>query len=150
MLAMPVLDVARIVTRLCSNAIPFLPRGPFRRSTGSVNLVALQAASRSKNDCRLKRIPASFRLLMQQVNLGIIGGGTVGGGVFQAIQRNGALVSSRLGVKLHIARIAVRDLDKRRAVQMPRVLLTTDWSSVVNDPAINLIVELIGGTATAR
>src|SRR5207302_1503756 len=77
MLAMPVLDVARILTRLCSNAIPFLPRGPFRRSTGSVNLVALQAASRSKNDCRLKRIPASFRLLMQQVNLGIIGGDTV-------------------------------------------------------------------------
>jgi len=37
---------------------------------------------------------------MQQVNLGIIGGGTVGGGVFQAVQRNGALMASRLGVRL--------------------------------------------------
>jgi len=87
---------------------------------------------------------------MQQVNLAIIGGGTVGGGVFRALQRNGALVSSRLGVRLHLARMAVRDVDKPRAVQIPRALLTTDWSGVVNDPAINLIVELIGGVTTAR
>jgi len=88
--------------------------------------------------------------LMQQVNLGIIGGGTVGGGVFQAIQRNGVLVSSRLGVRLHIAKMAVRDPNKPRAVPIPRSLLTTDWASVLQDPAINLIVELIGGTTTAR
>jgi homoserine dehydrogenase len=87
---------------------------------------------------------------MQQVNLGIIGGGTVGGGVFQAIQRNGALVSSRLGVKLHVTKMAVRDPVKPRAVPIPRSLLTTDWSAVINDPAVNLIVELIGGTTTAR
>lgn len=87
---------------------------------------------------------------MQQVNLGIIGGGTVGGGVFQAIQRNGALVSSRLGVRLHIARMAVRNVKKSRAVSIPRSLLTTDWAGVVNDPAIHLVVELMGGTTTAR
>jgi homoserine dehydrogenase len=87
---------------------------------------------------------------MEQVNLGIIGGGTVGGGVFQAIQRNGALISSRLGVKLHIAKMVVRDLHKRRAVNIPPALLTTDYAAVVNDPQINLIVELMGGTATAR
>src|ERR1043166_2978409 len=87
---------------------------------------------------------------MQQVNLGIIGGGTVGGGVFQAIQRNGALISSRLGVRLHIAKIAVRDVHKPRAVKIPAGLLTTDWAGVVNDPQVNLIVELMGGTATAR
>jgi len=87
---------------------------------------------------------------MQQVNLGIIGGGTVGGGVFQAIQRNGALVSSRLGVKLHIAKMVVRDVHKHRAVRIPASLLTTDWSSVVKDPQISLIVELMGGTRTAR
>src|SRR5437870_4159941 len=87
---------------------------------------------------------------MQQVNLGIIGGGTVGGGVFQAIQRNGALVSSRLGVRLHIARMVVRDIRKPRPVKIPRSLLTTDWTRVVNDPQVNLIVELMGGTTTAR
>jgi homoserine dehydrogenase len=84
------------------------------------------------------------------VNLGIIGGGTVGGGVFQAIQRNGALISSRLGVRLHIAKIAVRDVNKPRPVKIPPAMLTTDRLGVVNDPAIHLIVELVGGTATAR
>src|SRR5436190_21283333 len=87
---------------------------------------------------------------MQQVNLGIVGGGTVGGGVFQAIQRNGALISSRLGVRLHAARMAVRDVTKKRAVEIPKSLLTSDWAEVVQDPRINLIVELMGGTSTAR
>src|SRR6266516_2400096 len=87
---------------------------------------------------------------MQQVNLGIVGGGTVGGGVFQAIQRNGALISSRLGVRLHVAKMAVRDVTKRRVVEIPKSLLTPDWARVVQDPHINLIVELMGGTATAR
>jgi homoserine dehydrogenase len=64
---------------------------------------------------------------MQQVNLGILGGGTVGGGVFQAIQRNGALMASRLGVRLHIAQVAVRNPRKARAVKLPAKLVTSDW-----------------------
>ncbi len=87
---------------------------------------------------------------MQQVDLGLIGGGTVGGGVFAALQRNGALMASRLGVRLRIARVAVRDIRKRRAVAIPRALLSTDWKAVVDDPRVNLVVELMGGTTTAR
>src|SRR5262245_55585512 len=87
---------------------------------------------------------------MQQVNLGLIGGGTVGGGVYGAIQRNGPLIASRLGVRLRIARVAVRDPRKRRAVAIPRTLLTADWKAVVDDPRVNLVVELMGGTTTAR
>jgi homoserine dehydrogenase len=87
---------------------------------------------------------------MQQVNLGIIGGGTVGGGVYQAVQRNGALMASRLGVKLHVAQMAVRDVNKKRPVPIPRSLLTTDWAAVVRDSRVNLVVELMGGTTTAR
>ncbi|MHB8520187.1 MAG: homoserine dehydrogenase [Limisphaerales bacterium] len=87
---------------------------------------------------------------MQQVNLGIIGGGTVGGGVFQAVQRNGALMASRLGVRLHVAGMAVRDVRKKRAVKIPPALLTADWMSVVHDPQTHLVVELMGGTTTAR
>src|SRR5947209_19115921 len=87
---------------------------------------------------------------MQQVNLGIIGGGTVGGGVFQAVQRNGALMASRLGVRLDVLRMAVRNVNKKRAVKIPKSLLTTDWASVVDHPEVNLVVELIGGTTTAR
>ncbi len=87
---------------------------------------------------------------MQQVNLGIIGGGTVGGGVYQAIQRNGLLMASRLGVRLHVTRVAVRDVKKQRVVHLPAALLTTDWHSVVHDLRVNLIVELMGGTTIAR
>jgi homoserine dehydrogenase len=87
---------------------------------------------------------------MRKVTLGLIGGGTVGGGVYQAIQKNGALMGSRLGVKLRIAKIAVRKLKKARAVKMPASLLTSKWQEVVNDPKIDVIVELMGGVKLAR
>ncbi len=87
---------------------------------------------------------------MHRVNLGIVGGGTVGGGVFQAIARNGGLMASRLGVELRVVRVAVQDLAKTRPVRIPAALLTTDWRSLVDDPAVNLVGEFIGGTTTAR
>lgn len=87
---------------------------------------------------------------MQQVNLGIIGGGTVGGGVFQAIQRNGELMASRLGIWLNVVKMAVRDVNKKRGVKIPKTILTADWTSVVSHPEVNLVVELMGGTTTAR
>ena len=87
---------------------------------------------------------------MQQVNLGIVGGGTVGGGVYAALQRNGALMASRLGIRLHIVRMAVRNPKKKRAVPIPKNILTTDWMAVVNDPKVNIVLELMGGTDIAR
>ena len=87
---------------------------------------------------------------MQQLNLGVIGGGTVGGGVFQAIQRNGQLIASRLGIKLQVVRVAVRNPRKQRAVKIPSKLLTGDWAGVVSDPRVDVVVELMGGTTTAR
>lgn len=87
---------------------------------------------------------------MQQVHLGIIGGGTVGSGVYEALQRNGALIASRLGANVIVERIAVRDLKKKRAAKIPAKLLTTDWREVVFDPNVQLVAELIGGTTIAR
>ena len=87
---------------------------------------------------------------MQQVNLGIIGGGTVGSGVFDALRQNGGLMASRLGVRLQIARVAVRDPGKIRAAKIPAALLTNNWRSVVSHPEVNLVAELVGGTTVAR
>ena len=87
---------------------------------------------------------------MKQLNVGLIGGGTVGGGVYLALQRNGTLMSSRLGSNLRIAAVAVRDLSRPRSVDMPASLLTTDWRSVVENPEIPIICELMGGTTTAK
>ena len=87
---------------------------------------------------------------MQQVNLGIIGGGTVGGGVFKALQANGDLLASRAGVRVNLVKVAVKGLDEKRAVDIPRSLLTTDWRSLVKDPQIGVVAELAGGTTVAR
>ncbi|MDB6029003.1 MAG: Homoserine dehydrogenase [Verrucomicrobiales bacterium] len=87
---------------------------------------------------------------MHQINIGMIGGGTVGSGVFHHLQNNGALMESRLGLKLSLPKIAVKSLDKSRAYNIPKSLMTTDWASVVNDPNIHLIIELVGGTTLAK
>src|SRR5947209_18192853 len=87
---------------------------------------------------------------MQQVNLGMIGGGTVGSGVFHALQLNGGLMSSRIGVKLGLTKVAVKALDEPRPYPIAANLMTTDWQSVVRDPQIHVVVELVGGTGIAR
>src|SRR3989449_10840757 len=87
---------------------------------------------------------------MQQVNLGMIGGGTVGSGVFHALQLNGALMSSRIGVKVNVRKIAVKAFDEPRPDEIPDSEMTTDWQSVVNDPQEDMVAELVGGPTLAR
>lgn len=87
---------------------------------------------------------------MDRVNLGILGGGTVGGGVYLALQRNGGLLTSRTGMEFRIRKIAVRDLARPRAVKIPKRLLTDNWREVVDDPKIQVVLELMGGVSTAR
>jgi homoserine dehydrogenase len=89
-------------------------------------------------------------ILMQQVNIGMIGGGTVGSGVFHAWQKNGGLMAARLGVKLVFRKIAVKAFDEPRPYAIARNLMTTDWQEVVNDPEIHIVIELVGGTGIAK
>ncbi|MEO7299015.1 MAG: homoserine dehydrogenase [Verrucomicrobiota bacterium] len=87
---------------------------------------------------------------MREINIGMIGGGTVGSGVFRAFQTNGALMESRLGVKMNFRKIAVKAFDEPRPYEIPKSLMTLDWQNVVNDPHIQIIIELVGGTGIAR
>jgi homoserine dehydrogenase len=87
---------------------------------------------------------------MQQVNLGMIGGGTVGSGVFHALQINGGLMASRIGVKVAVRKVAVKAFDEPRPYPISRSLMTTDWKEVVNDPNVHIVSELVGGTTLAR
>jgi homoserine dehydrogenase len=87
---------------------------------------------------------------MRQVNIGMIGGGTVGSGVYHAWECNGDLMASRLGVKINFQKVAVKAFDEPRPYPIPRALMTLDWQSVVNDPAIQVIIELVGGTTIAK
>jgi homoserine dehydrogenase len=87
---------------------------------------------------------------MQQVNLGMIGGGTVGSGVFHAWQKNGGLMAARLGVKINFRKIAVKAFDEPRPYPIARNLMTTDWQEVINDPEIHIVIELVGGCGIAK
>jgi homoserine dehydrogenase len=87
---------------------------------------------------------------MQQVNLGMIGGGTVGSGVFHHLQQNGDLMAARLGVKLAFRKVAVKAFDEPRPYPITRSLMTTDWQEVVNDSEIHVVIELVGGTGIAK
>jgi homoserine dehydrogenase len=85
-----------------------------------------------------------------QVNVGMIGGGTVGSGVYNALHLNGGLLACRIGTRVKLRRIAVKAFDEPRPYAIPQSLMTTDWQAVVNDPKVDLVVELIGGTTLAR
>jgi len=87
---------------------------------------------------------------MYQVNLGLLGGGTVGSGVYHHLHRNGALLESRLGLQIRLRKVAVKALDEPRPYPIPASLLTTDWSSVVQDPQVHAVIELVGGTTLAK
>ena len=87
---------------------------------------------------------------MQQINIGMIGGGTVGSGVFHHFQQNAALLEARLGVKINLRKIAVKALDEPRPYPIPAELMTTDWNEVVNDPEVHVVIELVGGVGLAK
>ena len=83
-------------------------------------------------------------------NIGLCGFGTVGQGVWKHLTANRAELESRLGVKLNLARAAVRDAKKARTLRLPNRLLTEDPLAIANDPSIHIVCELMGGTTLAR
>jgi homoserine dehydrogenase len=87
---------------------------------------------------------------MQGLTLGILGLGTVGSGVVKILRQNQEVLEQRVGIPLHIKRIAVRDPKAKRATEVDAELLTTDPWAVVRDPDIDIIVELMGGIEPAR
>jgi homoserine dehydrogenase len=87
---------------------------------------------------------------MKQIGIGLAGFGTVAAGVYKHLALNRALLSERLGLTLEVRRIAVRDLKKARDVSAPANLFTGDWKQVVDDQAVQIVVELMGGIEEAR
>jgi homoserine dehydrogenase len=73
----------------------------------------------------------------------------VGGGVVRLLDENAAKLSARVGAPLELKRVLVRDLDKPRVSACPRAIVTRDADEVLGDPAIDLVVEVIGGEEAA-
>jgi homoserine dehydrogenase len=85
---------------------------------------------------------------MKTFGIGLVGCGVVGGGVVRHLRANHDLLAERSGAGFAIRRVAVRDAGRARGLD--RDLISTDWKQVVEDPAVDIVVELMGGTATAR
>lgn len=86
--------------------------------------------------------------MKKTIKIGILGLGTVGTGVAKIIQKNQADIAQRVGANIEIAKALVRNLDKERI--LPKELLTTDANEILDDPSIDIIVELLGGEHPSR
>lgn len=86
----------------------------------------------------------------QVVKVGLIGFGTVGTGVVKILQNNADLIARRVGRKVVLAKIADLDVTTDRGVTVPAGILTTDAKDILNDPQIDIVVELIGGHEPAK
>ena len=84
------------------------------------------------------------------LRIGILGCGTVGGALIRLIETDADRIAARTGVRLEVARVAVRNLSAERDVNLPPDSFTRDPASVVNSPDIHLVVETIGGIEPAR
>ncbi len=84
------------------------------------------------------------------IKIGLVGLGVVGEGVWKHIQQNRLALERRLGARLQLVKVAVQDMKKKRGVKISRDQLTTDPMSIANDPDIDIVCELMGGTSLAR
>jgi homoserine dehydrogenase len=81
----------------------------------------------------------------------LLGLGNVGGGVVKLLAENAAAIEARLGARIEVRAIAVRDPDKsKRVVDVDRALLSTDIDAAVRRPDVEIVCELIGGTTEAK
>ena len=87
---------------------------------------------------------------MKKVKIGILGFGTVGAGVVEGVLQNGELMAQRTGIFPTIGKIADLDITTDRGVSVDPSLLTTNAYAVIDDPEIDVIVELIGGIKIAK
>lgn len=87
---------------------------------------------------------------MKTINIGLVGFGTVGTGVVKLLKGQAPLLQRRLAARLRLKRIADLDLTRPRDVEVDPKILTTDAREIIEDPAIDIVIELIGGTTTAR
>jgi len=87
---------------------------------------------------------------MDGIRIGIIGLGTVGAGTFEVLETNRELIRERIGVGIAVKKIAELDTVTNRGLSIDPRLFTTDAMDIINDPEIEIVVELMGGVNQAR
>ena len=87
---------------------------------------------------------------MKELKVGLLGIGTVGGGTYTVVTRNQADISRRIGGNIRIVQVADRNLALAKQVTGGQVAVTDDAFAVVNNPEVDVVVELIGGYTVAK
>ena len=87
---------------------------------------------------------------MKPINVGLLGIGTVGGGTFTVLKRNAEEIARRAGRPIQIVAVADKDLELARKVTGEACRLSDDAFSIVSDPEVDVVVELIGGYGVAK
>lgn len=88
--------------------------------------------------------------MKSQIGIGLVGFGTVGTGVVKILAQNAALIRRRVGVPVTLVKVADLDIARDRGVPVASAMLTTDVRSLLEDPAVDIVLELIGGYDTAK
>jgi homoserine dehydrogenase len=89
-------------------------------------------------------------MMSDALGIALVGCGTVGGGVAEVLLHHHERLARRAGRVLALRRVVVRDANKPRDPAIPRELLSTDIGTAINDPSVQVVVELIGGTTVAK
>ncbi|MHC1743149.1 MAG: homoserine dehydrogenase [Syntrophobacteraceae bacterium] len=84
------------------------------------------------------------------IRVGLVGWGTVGCGVIQVLRENATLIEDRLGKPIQLVRVADMDLTRERPVDVPKEMLTARAEDILDDPEIDIVIELIGGLGAAK
>ena len=87
---------------------------------------------------------------MRKINVGLIGFGRIGSGVVRALQSKNKLLKEKSGVDIKIAMICDKDIKAKRPVRVSKKILTRSLGRILYDPAINIVVELMGGLRPAK
>lgn len=82
---------------------------------------------------------------MNAISIGLLGLGTVGSGVITIIENHQDKLMHQVGCPIKVKKVLVKELGKDRAVKIDEALLTTDVEEIINDPEIDVIIEVMGG-----
>jgi homoserine dehydrogenase len=89
-------------------------------------------------------------LALREFNVAFLGFGNVGTGAYKIISKNGNKIFQREGISIKIKKILVRDINKKRSIDVDRNLLTDNIKDITEDPEISIVAEFIGGEEPAR
>ncbi len=87
---------------------------------------------------------------MKKINIGLIGFGNVGCGVVKILQQRRALLAQKIAIEISVKKICDKDILRKREVKVDRSLLTANADEIINDPQIDIIVEVMGGINPAK